>query len=54
MTADDPLECTSITAEIIPRFRLHAWTMLAAVNGTDRRTARTGTKLDRPIPFTGS
>jgi hypothetical protein len=38
----DAPECTSITAEIIPHFRPHAWTMLATFNGTfDKARAST-------------
>ncbi len=47
------LECESITAEIIPHFRPHAWTMLATLNGPDAAMLRQRARLDRPLRFTG-
>lgn len=49
----DANECTSITAEIIPHFRPHAWTMLATLNGADVATLRRDARLERPMRFTG-
>jgi len=49
----DAPECTSITAEIIPHFRPHVWTLLATLNGTDGPRLRQQAKLDRPLRFTG-
>jgi hypothetical protein len=49
----DAAECTSITAEIIPHFRPHAWTMLAMLNGPNVAALRQDARLDRPLRFTG-
>jgi len=49
----DAPECASITAEIIPHFRPHAWTMLATLNGPNVVTLRQNARLDRPLRFTG-
>jgi len=38
----DAPECESITAEIIPHFRPHAWTMLASLNGPTVRCGSRG------------
>ena len=51
-TLDAP-ECTSITAEIIPHFRPHAWTGLAALHRPDVLTLRQQARLDRPVRLTG-
>ena len=49
----DAPECASITAEVIPHFRPHAWTMLATLNGPTVATLRQNARLDRPLRFTG-
>jgi hypothetical protein len=49
----DAPECTSITAEIIPHFRPHAWTMLATLNGANVASLRQNAHLDRPLRLTG-
>jgi hypothetical protein len=49
----DAPECESITAEIIPHFRPHVWTMLARLNGPTVATLRQRARLDRPMRFTG-
>ena len=49
----DAPECASITAEVIPHFRPHAWTVLATLNGPTVATLRQNARLDRPLRFTG-
>jgi hypothetical protein len=46
-------ECESVTAEIIPHFRPHAWTALATWNGPNAASRIQSARLARPLRFTG-
>jgi len=46
-------ECESITAEIIPHFRPHAWTILGTLHDASGPRLRQQARLDRPLRFKG-